>query len=351
MLWQLQETADSVGLHQVEGKGLLSDPNQRALVIFPGALIDNLTCQKQPLKAAKTIKALRIAIEQSLPEGAAMPAIYLYSYDDTENRELPMAHFRQDANKLSHEGIQTKKCAFLPFVLNEGETLGDLTPSLLKARLSRLTYVGHCYGSVAMKEMQKAITLDLRTLGWDQATINDCLKEKVDITLANVALLDAPAAPATQIAFTAMNDTQAIDFIRKHTAQASGWQADAARCGYPETTAAKVPHETTRAVAAASERPIIRPINQGYLIRAILPTESESISQGVEHDMRTFLAYPPTANLLRRVLGNALTREAGSIGDGHQLLSHDPAPLHRYAAGRMQAPEQSNPQAQTPPPR
>lgn len=355
MLWRLHRGEGEPRIERVDPGSLQHTSDRRSVVLFPGA---GLWDGSDPREMAGSIKYVEQTLLSARERSDEPIDIYLYSY------ELPYEDFHAKADhyamsrRMSHYGNQAARHVLVPLLLNPEERLSSITPEVLKERLSRLTMVGHSYGSIAMQDVANSLSAQLRLAGWEDATITDTLKELVSVSVAPIARTDFAGPNCTQYFFNSINDMTAVDAIRRQNPDPKDHLPMLHACGYgriatilerhggdlPRKELLKELREEILAKRTPNEmpKPLLRPSASGYTISSMLPDDevrwmekrpdgsevcrvlneanSYLTQTSVVHDYRTYLhGDHKLGDVLINVMNNAVVREPG-IGDGHQLM-------------------------------
>lgn len=357
MLWRLQRSAGNPPqLTPVAPEHLRNAPGRRHVILFPGGGVWD---RSPPQTLAGSIKYVEQTLASTLAREDADTDIFMMTYElPYEDYHAKQPHYKRHATVQSHYGRMACDHAMLPLLLNDGERLSNLTPEVLKERLSRLTLVGHSYGSIVMQDLANSLAAKLRMQGWDEPVIADTLKECVSVAVAPIARADFPAPNFTQYFFTAINDMTAVDSIRRENPEPAVHIPLLKACGYGRISDILARHNgdisradllaESEAEVMRSRRPGVTPRAtlerqaSGYVLSAMLPDQEvrwmEKRADGTEvcrllnthtaardqtsvvHDFRTFLhGHHKLGELLINVMNNAVQREPG-MGDGHRLM-------------------------------
>ncbi len=341
-LWFKERTNGATSMHEVPVLERSFDPNHRRLIYFPGKAITDYQAGRH---LAGCMKPLEAKIVTSGTDSFRRD-LFLYTYESPLHCLFHRKrHYLTQPEHFIFEGETAARKVLLPMLLEPGERFEMLPPQVLKERLSSVTLVGHSYGSVVMQHAVKFIAHYLYQHGWDMATVADCMKELVTISVANTARLDMPAVPATTMVFTAANDNTARAILADAMAHRDTDDLDErdalerslkgrsleALCGYDET---RVPDDKVK----------IRPLPSGYLIRAhgrksaqLLDERTGLLSDdALLHDDQSFFDHPKIGRILSNVVNNAMARSV-DIGDGHRLLLAKNNQPERLAGASRQA--------------
>lgn len=384
MLWKLDRSTSPPKLERVPPETLRYEPSRRRVVLFPGAGLHDFHASQKEL--AGSIKYAEQTLQTTL--NAREPVdIYLYTYADdfhtarTENRWGKSSHYRRarDHDAVFYEskyGRDALNQAILPLLVNNGEALEKLTPRELGERLSRLTLLGHSFGSIMNQHVADAMVHRLRQAGWSDEHVDQAVRECVSVAVASIARTDIARPNFTQFFFTASNDVASLRSIRRESVDADGnfslpRHIELLRaCSYDRladilTREGDLPHDVLMAqlkqeVAALrteGTRPKarLRAKPSGYAARAVLPEDevrwmethadgshtervlrAEEATTALVHDYRTALYGDHSlGEVLLHVMNNAATRAYG-IGDGHALLQSNAHIRSQHAARSSQ---------------
>ena len=344
------------------------DPSRRRVLFLPG---EGVHQRSDAAMLRGTFKCVEQTLASTLVEGNPPTDIFLNPYElPYEDFQARAPHYAMQRNDISHYGRAAFQFALLPMLLGSDERLSDLTPAVLKERLSHVTLVSHSYGSIVIQDMANALAMKLRTIGWDEPTISDTMKEMVSVSVAPVSRADYPAPNFTQYFFTSMNDMSATNFIRNENPDRKVHIPLLAACGYVRMAEVMARHDTiiprqqlldeVLVEVQKTRRPGVTPRAQlnrapsGYIISSLLPDrevkwierrwnghevcrvlddeEVKRTQTAVVHDWRTYLhGDHKLGEVLINVMNNAVQREVG-IGDGHRMLltTHQTRRQHEY---------------------
>ena len=357
MLWKLHRTPGRPPqLERVDSESLRFDPDTRRLIVFPGAGVWD---RSPPATIAGSIKYAEQTLAGTLARDPEAVEIILSTYElPYEDFHAKEPHYRKQAHNQSYYGRNACEHLLVPLLLHKGERFRQLTPDLLKERLSHVTALGHSYGSILIQDMANSLAAKLRLQGWEEDTIADTLQEGVGVCVAPIARTDYGAPNFTQYFFTSINDMTAVDSIRRQNPDPAVHIPLLQQCGYTRISQILQRHggEISRpallaeatAEVLASRRPGVTPKASiekqpsGYVLSALLPDDeirwmetredgadrcrwinaktAEANQTAVVHDYRAYLhGEHKLGEVLINVVNNAVQRDTG-IGDGHRLM-------------------------------
>lgn len=339
------------------------DANRKSVIFFPGADIDH---SSPPHVIGGNIGLIEQTMSCALRADPNID-IYLYTYDDKfEDYGASKNYF---AGRKHDNHYSRNACLYgLGRLLRVGdESLSDLSNEELKERLSHITGVGQCYGSIAQQGLVDEFETLLKRHGFSDRDVMEIMPELVLVNAASLARPKTDGPMATQFHFTADNDTMAIDAIHERCPSREKAFQHLEQSGYEKAVAwlrqqpgearfedlSKAYAASVHEQAAKAPKPVPRQIGQNqYRVSGLVPDTQvcwvEYTHDGqerlraipapnpnpdlakVRHDYRNFLYGSPIGISLINVVNNAIGRDAG-IGDGHRLLMNTERSVAQHA--------------------
>lgn len=345
-------------------------PEARKVFLMPGAGVwfDPEHRQGSPKKMIEgSLKYLEQLVAPAASSLQAPLELYCFTYKDARdphNDDAIRANFENNVTPPPeftyppHEGWRAGKAILASMVegLPAHPTSSDITAALsaldyetLAARFSKITLVGHSFGTIQNQDIVHVMAKMLRDTGkFSDQQVEALLQEMVTINVGNIGVIDGAGMHATSFYFCANNDRTACNISNSY--DLDGSKGMLARCGYhacytgfPDTLGKVSRRDMGHKILINGDLP--REVrwkerdetktDGSQIERHLDETVVEKTKVNVSHDFRNYMygdlrqlkpGRPSTAQIgmsdyLFTVTNNAVMREPG-IGQAAQLLTN-----------------------------